>query len=340
MIREEVRPDVIIVSMPTLELASRAVGYGRKHNIPVLVDLRDLWPDIFVDALPKFVRPLGTTILYPYFRSIRRICRDATGLVGITPDFLSWGLKYAGRTQGPYDRVFYHAYGEPDIPDADREQADLYWETLGVSREHFIICFFGALTGSMDFTPVLRAAREMLASAPDVRFVLCGTGPAADQLREHSRELPNVIWPGWIDQVKIWSLMRRSRAGLSPYITRRDFEMSIPNKAVEYLAGGLPVLWSLGGCFRELIERERCGYSYHDGGSDSLIAQISRLRSETRLQSEMSHNAREVFRRELSGKNSIEGLAAHIVSLSAARSAEYLPKHHGAQPGNDPCHRQ
>src|SRR5439155_9149672 len=48
------RPDIIVCSLPTLELSDAATRFGGEHGIPVVLDVRDLWPDIFVDVLPAF----------------------------------------------------------------------------------------------------------------------------------------------------------------------------------------------------------------------------------------------------------------------------------------------
>ena len=50
-------PDVILVSMPSIELASKVTNFAKQRNIPVYVEIRDLWPDIFIDVAPIFLRP-------------------------------------------------------------------------------------------------------------------------------------------------------------------------------------------------------------------------------------------------------------------------------------------
>ena len=55
-------PDVILVSFPSLELALSVVNFGRNMNIPVVVDIRDLWPDIFFDLAPESLRWLATIL--------------------------------------------------------------------------------------------------------------------------------------------------------------------------------------------------------------------------------------------------------------------------------------
>ena len=44
-------PDLIIASYPVLELCEAANKFGSKHSIPVIIDCRDFWPDIFIEIL-------------------------------------------------------------------------------------------------------------------------------------------------------------------------------------------------------------------------------------------------------------------------------------------------
>ena len=53
--KEKILPDLILSSIPTSELSLEATKLGRKNNIPVILDIRDLWPDVFLDVLPKFL---------------------------------------------------------------------------------------------------------------------------------------------------------------------------------------------------------------------------------------------------------------------------------------------
>ena len=42
-----VQPDIVFCCLPTLELAEKSVQFGQKINAPVIVDIRDLWPDLY-----------------------------------------------------------------------------------------------------------------------------------------------------------------------------------------------------------------------------------------------------------------------------------------------------
>ena len=52
-------PDIIVSALPTIELCLESVAYGRRRGVPVVLDMRDMWPDIFVDTVPGPARPFG-----------------------------------------------------------------------------------------------------------------------------------------------------------------------------------------------------------------------------------------------------------------------------------------
>ena len=56
---KQLQPDVIHVGNIPIELAYAVVKYAKLYSIPVIVDIRDLWPDIF-DFIPY---PLNGCVL-------------------------------------------------------------------------------------------------------------------------------------------------------------------------------------------------------------------------------------------------------------------------------------
>ncbi len=101
----ETPPDLIVAAVPSLEWAVAAVDYGGAHGIPVVVDVRDLWPDVFLNALPTPVRPGGRFLLAPYYRMARRACSRATALTAVSQSYLEWALRLAGRRARDRDLI-------------------------------------------------------------------------------------------------------------------------------------------------------------------------------------------------------------------------------------------
>lgn len=287
------RPDVILCSYPTIELCEAAVQYGAAHGVPVLLDMRDLWPDIFLNLAPALLRPFAQLALAPLFAASRRACAGATAIVGITDAFVDWGVRRAGRTRRPLDRAFPLAYrSEPPAPEA-LERARRTWDDAGVTAATPTLCFFGTLGRQFDIPTVLDAARRL--AGRDVRFVLCGAGDRLEDYRRLAADLPNVMLPGWVDAAAIRTLMERSIAGLAPYHCEHSFTLSLPNKAIEYLSGGLPVLSTLSGELALLLERERCGSTTPEGDADALARRIEHLLDAPGAAREMGDNARRAY---------------------------------------------
>src|ERR1035437_9058710 len=109
------KPDVIFCCWPTIEIAFECVRYARKHSVPIVLDVRDLWPDIFLNELPFSTRGVANLVLHPYIRMTRFAFRHCSAIVGISKGYLEWGLRYAGRDRGPSDAVFPLGYHEPTL---------------------------------------------------------------------------------------------------------------------------------------------------------------------------------------------------------------------------------
>jgi glycosyltransferase involved in cell wall biosynthesis len=299
MAREEARaPQIIVAALPTIELCAESVKYGRERGVPVVLDMRDMWPDIFADAVPGPARPLARLLLWPMFRAARAACARATAITGITDEFVDWGLKRGRRQRSDLDRAFAMGYSVTPPSAEDVAAAEKFWDQQGVpaAGDGPIACFFGTLGRQFDMQTVLEAARLLQSQGGRVRFVLCGAGDRLDEFRTLASDLRNVYFPGWVDKAAIHVLMRRSMAGLDPLTDRYDFLATINNKAIEYLSAGLPIISSPGrGALNRLLSDERCGLSYEIGDAAGLAGVLSRLDREPELHASLADNARRVF---------------------------------------------
>lgn len=296
---EEPEPDVILCSMPTIELAREAVKYGVQRRIPVVLDIRDLWPEIFLELIPAFARSAGRMLLAPLFRDLRKACSMTAGITGITPLFVQWGVTQAGRAMGASDRDFPLGYIPRDR--ASRTGAGHCWEGLAGERT-FLVCFFGALSRQFDLDTVIETARRLEGGPRTFTFVLCGTGDKLDHFRRRAEGLTNIHFPGWVDSSTIWSLMRASQVGLAPYRSSPSFRASLPNKSIEYLAAGLPLISSLQGELEKLLEENTCGLTYQEGEPGSLERALIALHDDRERLATLARNAQELFERSFSAE--------------------------------------
>jgi glycosyltransferase involved in cell wall biosynthesis len=182
------------------------------------------------------------------------------------------------------------------------------------------LCFFGTMARQFDIETVIKAAR-ILRDRP-VRFVLCGVGDRLEEYRRLSEDLPNVLWPGWIDAAAIWVLMERSAAGLAPYRCEWSFTMSLPNKSIEYLAGGLPVISSLSGELSVLLQSEDCGWTYAESDPKALADTIERLLSDPGRRQAMASNARRTYETRFTSESVYGRLIDYLRDVAKERGRE------------------
>ncbi len=293
-IQYESPPDIILSCLPTPNLSKVAVDYGKQHNIPVIIDVRDLWPDIFFTVIPSWLHWLARLILLPAIHVNRHIFRRATGIIGISTNYLEWGLAYANRSQQKTDAIFPLGYKKIVLSEKDaiREKQNLL--RLQVDPTKVVCCFFGVFGISYDLETIIAVAKLLKQEGEtQVQFVLCGDGQKLERLKHAADGLDNVIFPGWVSRMTIAALMSISAIGLVPYIP--NALQSLPNKPFEYFSGGLPVVSSLRGELESILAEHDCGITYTAGDVQDLLRALRQLYTNPQKRQQMKKNSTQLF---------------------------------------------
>lgn len=311
---DQPRPDLVFAATPTVELAAAAAEFARQARVPVIVDVRDLWPDVIKDALPRFLRPLGEVALRGLERQSRAALAGATGITAVSPSYLRWGLRAAGRSQTERDRVIPLGYPEPAASEALEARSVL--QAMGADPHKKILWFVGTFGHYYDLTTVIQAASLLRQQGHrDLQFVLSGAGHREAEWRDQARGLDNVVFTGWVKAQQIAALQQTAWAGLAAYATNAP--QSLPNKVFEYMAGGLPVLSSLGEDARELLDRHDCGISYRAGDPTDLARAVEALLGDENHHDRMARNAKDAYRRHYSASGVYSTLADFLEQTAA-----------------------
>jgi glycosyltransferase involved in cell wall biosynthesis len=321
------RPDVILCSLPTLELCVEATRFGQKHGIPVVLDVRDLWPTLFLDLIPQFAQPVARIVLNGMFRQAKFACTQATAITGITEEYVEWGVNFSGRPHGVCDRPFPMGYVEYEPSQQDVERADLFWRQQGLAasgdESEFIACWFGMFGRHSEIATVIDAAARLEQTHKSIRFVLCGVGPHLDKCRKLAGELRNVVMPGWVDAPQIWTLLRKSSVGLTPYVSNENYRRNVPNKPVEYLSAGLPIVSSLQGVLASLLKENSCGVTYQNEQSGELAKALSSLYENPQQRLEMARNAKHLYQTEFVAENVYSKMQDYLVDIAGAHMRSF-----------------
>lgn len=309
------RPDLIVTSIPDHQLAYASVLLAKELRVPYVVDVRDQWPDIFLDLAPRAIRPLVKVALARDFFMLRTTLRDADAVLSMMSQLLAWGLNRAGRPPTWKDRVFYLGARRARPGTSDSLSKTLV-PTLDRLRTAFVVIFIGVFGKYYDPTIIANAARivQERRNPADIAYVIAGDGRFTAAVEDAARELENVILPGWLNQDEISALLEVSDVGVIPCSQSID---TFPNKAFTYLSAGLPVISSAGGDLRRLIDEPGIGLYYEPGDVDGLATCILRLYEDAQLRARFAASAQRVFDEKLDSDIIYRQYADHLEHLVA-----------------------
>lgn len=309
------KPDIIFTGFPSIELAYYSTKYAIKNNIPIIVDARDMWPDIFLSVVPSIAKPIAKILLWKYYSMTKFVFSNATGITGITDGFVNWGLQYANRKKTINDKSFYLGYPNEEYDPKTIEDSWTNWEKFGLEKNNFIISYVGAITGNkIDFEPILNAAKYYKDNY-NVKFIIAGDGDEKDYFYDLSKQngLSNILFLGWIDKYQIKSLLTYSSLGLVPLRNRVDYKLSIPNKPIEYISNNLPIISSLQGELKSLIEEKKIGVHYNN--STGLINGINCFINNKEELAEMAKNCSKLYLKQFNSSSVYSSFGNHIAQV-------------------------
>jgi len=300
------KPDIIVASMPPHDLAYQAVMFAKKNKIPVLVDIRDPWPDIFLQHIPNTFQGIARKLLFMDFYMIRKTMQMADGVIAVTNTFLEWGLRYANREKTPFDKVFPLGCQRPNIQNLSN--ISKFTDVIKKLKDKFIIFFVGAMTKTYHDPSILLEAAKKLKNEK-IHFVIAGTGELFDELKKASENLNNVTLTGWLNQEEIELWLNYAKVGVCP--ATKDVILPT-NKICTYLSASLPVISAFGGELKELIEKYQIGFYYSPNDVDALVNYILKLYNNTQLYKTMSENTKRIFDEIFDADKIYEEYANHI----------------------------
>ena len=184
---------------------------------------------------------------------------------------------------------------------------------VDINSNNFV-SFVGTLSTAWNFSTIYNLACISKEKNYDFKFVICGNGESLEKLKFQFKDLDNVIFPGWIDLPKIKSLYKASIAILSPYRESKHFSNSLPNKIIDSFAAGRPVITSLKGSVKDLIENQKIGISSND--SNLIMKYLLKLKSNNEFRNAVFKKSREVYKQNFEYEKIYGSIVNDLINLS------------------------
>lgn len=274
--RTEGRADVVLASSPPLTVGLAGWIVSRLEGARFVFDVRDLWPDV-AEAMGEL--PGGWTTKLA--KAVERlIYRRADGITAVTKGFCRDIESRAGNDT-PVVRITNGT--EPELFRVEASRSELR-DTLDLPGG-FLVTYAGNIGLAQGLPHLLDAAKILRERGDDVTLLLLGDGPLRDRLQHETSERDLGRALEFRDRVPLEvaaRYMAASNALLVPLEDRPIFRKFIPSKLFDAMASGRPVLLSVDGEAREIMEDAGAGLYYPAEDAEGLVSVIEELRASNR----------------------------------------------------------
>lgn len=159
---------------------------------------------------------------------------------------------------------------------------------------------------------VLNALPRVIERFPELKFVLCGTGPEEKKLGEkvHSMGLrEHVLMPGWMSQKDLLDSFYYSHLFLHPSeMTASGDQEGVPNSMLEAMATGLPVVATRHGGIPEAVTHGEDGFLVPERSPGALAEAIIALLADPIMLRQFSANAARSVREKFDAAQAVAAL--------------------------------
>ncbi len=277
--------DVVMGTSPPIFQAITAWISSILHRSPFLLEIRDLWPDF-----PVELGVLQNPIIIGLGRFLERfLYRRADHIIVNSPAYKDSITKKGIAA----DKISVVPNGVDVNMFDPNDKGEEIQQSLKLA-DKFIVTYAGALGEANDIPTIIRAA-EHLKDHSEIHFLLVGDGKKRGDIESLVKkfELENVTLYGSVPKNEIPKLLAASDALVATLKNVKSFRKVYPNKIFDYMAAGRPIVSSIDGVIREVVEDSDGGIFVPPGKSAQLAEVIKELYNDPERRFEMGRSARE-----------------------------------------------
>ena len=279
--------DIVLASSPPLFLGLSGWIIGLLRRIPFVFDIRDIWPEVAVEA-GEFAPDGKVTRMAEWLAKF--IYKRADHITPVTEN----KLKKLAETGVPTAKMTVVTNGvDLDYVEA-ADKTDMR-EELNLQGK-FIVLYAGLLGIAQGVDIAVRAA-DILRQHQDIHFVIVGEGVKRDELKQQveTLQLDNVLMLPRQPREKIPAFLATSNVSLVPLVSS-NINDAVPSKLLEAWAYSRPVVLSAGGEAADIVNKNKGGLVITPGDAEQLAEAVLFLKENPQSQKEFAHNGHELVR--------------------------------------------
>lgn len=287
--------DVIIATSTPLTIAIPAVIASWVRRVPLVFEVRDLWPDAAIQT--GFLK--GKVPIWLARQLERFAYANAARIIALSPGMEAGVVAVSKKHTGRITMI-------PNCSDLDRFGASVQSSEIGMMDRFegkFVCSYFGTLGYANDLGFMVEVAKKLRdAKVDDILIYLVGQGRDREMLDQAiiDNELTNVVVDGPYPPALAPEIAARSNVCLTLFRDLPVLHTCSPNKFFDSLAAGKPVVTNMTGWIAGLVAEHECGYAVTPGDAAGFAKRLIELKDDPDVVDRMGENARGLAEAEFS----------------------------------------
>ena len=284
-LKQRKRPDLIILSVPSLAVADYVSQFTKEQHIPVILDIQDLWPEAFKMALNI---PVVSDILFaPMLKQANRIYSRADVIMAVSDTYVQRGKSVNPQADelsiyiGTDSKLIEEKIRNVDVP---------------IEEGKFVVAYVGALGHSYDIKIVIDAIRILKDKGiNDILFKVMGDGVCRQEFEEHAKASGiDYEFTGMLEYGKMMRTLMQSDVAVNPIVSKSVSTMI--NKVADYAAAGVPVINTQNSHeYRRLLDKYQAGINVENGNVEELAQAIMTYYKDPEKKKTAAANEKKMF---------------------------------------------
>ncbi len=277
--------DAIYATSPPLFVGGAALGLSFLRRIPLIFEVRDLWPESAV-AMGE----LNNSKAIALAEWLERACyRRSQRIVVVTQGI---HRRLIERGYPPNKLAFIPNGANTALFQYQPEEGRVLREALGL-QDKFVVIYAGIHGLAQGLETVIETAAQ-LAAQNDIHFLFVGEGPVKAQIINRAKErcLNNITFHPEVPREAMPAFLSAANVALVPLRHLEVFQGALPSKMFDAWACQCPTLVSIDGEARQLLIEAQAGLFVDPENSQALATTILQLKNDPSACRQMGVNGR------------------------------------------------
>ena len=248
--------DVVFATSTPLTIALPAVSTAKKLNVPMVFEVRDLWPE-----LPIAMGALNNPILQKVAHGLERWAyKNSKAIVALSPG-MKEGIVKTGYSKQQVAVI--PNSSDIELFDINSQKVSEFRNSLAWLQNRPLIVYTGTFGHINGVGYLVELAEKLKIINPEIRLLLVGDGIEFDQVTLLAQEKGvlnnNLFIMKQVPKKDIPVILNAASLCTALFIDKPEMRANSANKFFDALAAGKPIMVNYGGWMVDLIEKNKCG---------------------------------------------------------------------------------